>query len=154
MKILFICSLSFCWLISIGQVANNTGELNSKNIYHQSLVKYYLTTRPDKNLSVDTFYIEEDILTDSLLLNYTGVQFIKLDKDKIKQKAMTDTNFTFLKIYPLEFNKGFFYVPIRQFWVGGNLKGLTEYTVLDYSKLEYQFKKDRFFYRRKLIFRI
>ncbi len=139
MKFFLSFLFSFYQLVSFGQTSNNTGEFNTANIYYQAIVQYYLTNHPDKNSIIDTIYLKQDALTDSLVLNYSAVQFIKLNDADIKGKALRDTNFTFLRIYPLEYSKGFFYIPIKQLWVDKNQESPTEYIILNCVKMEFKF---------------
>lgn len=141
--------------MSFAQLSDNTGECNAQNIYYQSLVQYYLANHPDKNSVTDTLYLEEDsVITDNILLSYPGVQFIRLNQSEIDSKAKADTNFSILKLYPLEYHKGLFYIGIKEIWIRNSKENKDkEYIALRYVKLEFKFKHKHFLYKRTLICR-
>jgi hypothetical protein len=156
MKQLFFILLVLNYFSSFGQIACNTGSLNRRNLYYQSLIQLYKSENPDKNTVVDTIYvIEKHEITDSLLsLCNLSTRFVVsvLKSSDIQKKAAIDTNFIILQFSSLEYKNGYFYIPLKKIWIVSSKETQEiEYRVLDCSKFEFYFSRKRFIYKKKLV---
>lgn len=155
MKQLFIILIALNFNFCFGQIADNTNGRNNRNIYYQALIELYNSEHPDKSAILDTTYLIEDRgITDSILSSYSSGEFIiiVMKKEEILKRTVIDTNFTFLSLFPLEYKNGFFYVPVKRFWIVNNKETQeNEYKIIDCLKLQFDFLGKKFVYKRRLV---
>ena len=152
MKQLFIILIALSFNFCFGQIADNTCNLNDRNIYYQALVQLYNSEHSDKNAVRDTVYIENEGVADSIITESYMQKFIIIKARREELIKMTDTNLTFLQLSPLEYKNGSFYIPIKRFWIAKKEDyQKNEFKVLDCFRLQFDFLGRKFIYKRKLV---
>ena len=118
LELLLPCSELYIWfevvLFTFSQVPTNNVNLDSTNIYYQSL-KYFCESRIDTTYHI---YIEYDNLTTNSIPERFGLHKITvLNLSEIKKKLKKEDELIVTKIVPLRVENGEFYVTIIDFKV-------------------------------------
>jgi hypothetical protein len=122
MKLISTLILTFLLKTSFGQIADNTDSHNDRNIYLQAL-KHYLDFRAtdasySKLKKIDTIYVYRDTkTTDSLLDSIGSTKIITIEDPYTFIKEQKLGGLTLYSIFPLDYEKGEFWVSFVPFSV-------------------------------------
>ena len=102
----------------VGQKVNTTNHSGKRNIYNDAIKQYILHgTKKDKSTNDTVLILKDDLVTDSLLSKIQGSVIILLDSTEIAKRLKFDSSFIALQLFPLQFDKGKFYISIVPFGV-------------------------------------
>ena len=119
---LALLSVCFFKQVCVAQVADNTDRHNDKNIYFQALKQYLDFRLTDsfyaKLKRIDTLYIYKDSkTTDSLLDRIGSTKIIMIDDPYTFIKRKHRDGITLYSVFPLDFDRGEFWVSFVPFRV-------------------------------------
>lgn len=122
MKIITTFILTLILTTSFGQFADNTDRHDNKNIYLQALKEYLDFRLTDSFYSklkhIDTLYVYKDTKTTDSLLNKIGTTtIVMIDDPYTFIKNRNGKGITLYSIFPLDFEKGEFWVSFVPFSV-------------------------------------
>jgi hypothetical protein len=127
MRIIATFIMAFSLQTTYAQIADNTDRHNDKNIYWQAL-KCYLDFMAKKSVyselkQIDTIYVDKDTkTTDSLLDNIGSTKIIMVKNPYTLIKSRGGRGITLYSIFPLDFEKGEFWVSFVPFSVSIDIK--------------------------------
>lgn len=122
MKFIATFILTLTLTTSFAQLADNTDRLNERNIYLQALKQYLDFRETDSFYSklthIDTLFVYKDTkTTDSLLSKIGTTAIIMIDDPYTFIKNRGGQGITLYSIFPLDFEKGEFWVSFVPFSV-------------------------------------
>ena len=122
MKLIATFILTLTVSTGFAQFADNTDRHNDRNIYLQALKQYLDFTATDSFYSklkhIDTLYVYKDTKTTDSLLNKIGTTtIVMIDDPYTFIKNRNGEGITLYSIFPLDFEKGEFWVSFVPFSV-------------------------------------
>jgi len=102
--------------ICFSQTVNTTTKSGQGNIYNDALRHFItFTSKSDKSIYDTLLIFKDDLMTDSLQTVILKTKIVLVDSTEISSKLQGDNSFVAHKIFPLNFDKGRFYVNIVPF---------------------------------------